>query len=44
MSSGFSLDSIVIAIQQGHSAETNQQLFPAPSLEDAYGLPAPGLS
>jgi uncharacterized protein (DUF433 family) len=32
MSSGVSLDSIVIAFQQGHSVETIQQLYPALSL------------
>jgi uncharacterized protein (DUF433 family) len=34
---GVSLDSIVIAFQQGHSAETIQQLYPALSLEEVYG-------
>ncbi len=32
-----SLDSVVIAFQQGHSAETIQQLYPALSLEEVYG-------
>jgi hypothetical protein len=36
-SSGVSLDSVVIAFQQGHSAETIQQLYPALSLEEVYG-------
>ncbi|MFI5453965.1 MAG: DUF433 domain-containing protein [Isosphaerales bacterium] len=31
---GVSLDSVVIAFQQGHSAETIQQLYPALSLEE----------
>jgi hypothetical protein len=35
--SGVSLDSVVIAFQQGHSAETIQQLYPALTLEEAYG-------
>jgi uncharacterized protein (DUF433 family) len=34
---GISLDSVVIAFQQGHSAETIQQLYPALSLEEVYG-------
>ena len=34
---GVSLDSVVIAFQQGHSAETIQQLYPALSLEEVYG-------
>jgi uncharacterized protein (DUF433 family) len=34
---GVSLDSIVIAFQQGQSAETIQQLYPALSLEEVYG-------
>ena len=34
---GVSLDSVVIAFQQGHSAETIHQLYPALSLEDVYG-------
>jgi uncharacterized protein (DUF433 family) len=34
---GVSLDSVVIAFQQGHSAETIQQLYPALSLEEMYG-------
>ena len=37
MSLGISLDSVVIAFQQGHSAETIQQLYPALSLEEVYG-------
>jgi uncharacterized protein (DUF433 family) len=32
-----SLDSIVIAYQQGYSPETIQQLFPVLSLEEVYG-------
>jgi len=32
-----SLDSVVIAYQQGFSAETIQQLYPALSLEEVYG-------
>lgn len=32
-----SLDSVVIAYQQGYSAETIQQLYPALTLEDVYG-------
>jgi uncharacterized protein (DUF433 family) len=31
------LDSVVVAWQQGHSAETIQQQFPALSLADVYG-------
>ena len=34
---GVSLDSIVIAFQQGYSAETIQQLYPVLSLEEVYG-------
>ena len=34
---GVSLDSVVIAFQQGHSAETIQQLYSALSLEEVYG-------
>ena len=34
---GISLDSVVIAFHQGHSAETIQQLYPALSLEEVYG-------
>ncbi len=34
---GVSLDSVVIAFQQGYSAETIQQLYPALSLEEVYG-------
>ena len=33
---GVSLDSVAIAFQQGHSAETIQQLYPALSLEEVY--------
>jgi uncharacterized protein (DUF433 family) len=32
-----SLDSVVIAFQEGHSAETIQQLYPALNLEEVYG-------
>jgi uncharacterized protein (DUF433 family) len=32
-----SLDSVVIAYQQGHTAETIQQLYPALTLEEVYG-------
>ena len=32
-----SLDSVVIAYQQGYSAETIQQLLPALTLEEVYG-------
>ena len=32
-----SLDSVVIAFQQGFSAETIQQLYPALTLEEVYG-------
>jgi uncharacterized protein (DUF433 family) len=32
-----SLDSVVIAYQLGHSAETIQDQYPALSLEEAYG-------
>src|SRR5258708_11394373 len=32
-----SLDSIVIAFDEGHSAETIQQQYPALSLEEVYG-------
>jgi uncharacterized protein (DUF433 family) len=31
------LDSVVAAFQQGHSAETIQQQYPALSLEEVYG-------
>jgi uncharacterized protein (DUF433 family) len=31
------LDSIVVAFQHGHSAETIQQQFPALTLEEIYG-------
>ncbi len=34
---GISLDSVVIAYQQGYSAETIQQLYPSLSLEEVYG-------
>jgi uncharacterized protein (DUF433 family) len=34
---GVSLDSVVIGFQQGHSAETIQQLYPALTLEEVYG-------
>jgi uncharacterized protein (DUF433 family) len=34
---GVSLASVVIGFQQGHSAETIQQLYPALSLEEVYG-------
>ena len=34
---GVSLDSVVIAFQEGHSAETIKQLYPALSLEEVYG-------
>jgi uncharacterized protein (DUF433 family) len=34
---GVSPDSVVIAFQQGHSAETIQQLYSALSLEEVYG-------
>ena len=32
-----SLDSVVIAYQQGYAAETIQQLYPALTLEEVYG-------
>jgi len=32
-----SLDSVVVAYQQGYSAETIQQLYPALTLEEVYG-------
>jgi uncharacterized protein (DUF433 family) len=32
-----SLDSVVIAYQQGYSPETVQQLYPALTLEEVYG-------
>jgi uncharacterized protein (DUF433 family) len=35
--SDVSLDSVVIAYQQGHSPETIQQFYPALTLEDVYG-------
>ena len=34
---GVSLDSVVIAFQQGHPAESIQQQYPALSLEEVYG-------
>ena len=34
---GVSLDSVVIAFQQGHTAESIQQQYPALSLEEVYG-------
>jgi uncharacterized protein (DUF433 family) len=34
---GISLDSVVVAFEQGFSAETIQQLYPALSLEEVYG-------
>ncbi len=34
---GVSLDSVVIAFQQGHSAETIQRLYPLLTLEEVYG-------
>jgi uncharacterized protein (DUF433 family) len=34
---GVSLDSVVIYFEQGHSAETIQQLYPALNLEEVYG-------
>jgi uncharacterized protein (DUF433 family) len=37
---GISLDSVVIAFQDGHSPETIQQLYPALSLEEVYGAVA----
>jgi uncharacterized protein (DUF433 family) len=37
---GVSLDSVVIAFQEGHSPETIQQLYPALSLEAVYGAVA----
>ncbi len=36
-STGVSLDSVVHAFQQGHSAETIREQYPALSLEDVYG-------
>jgi uncharacterized protein (DUF433 family) len=41
---GISLDSVTIAFQQGHSAETIQRLYPALSLEEVYGAIAYYLS
>ncbi len=41
---GVSLDSVAIAFQQGYSAETIQQLYPALSLEEVYGAIAYYLS
>lgn len=37
---GVSLDSVVIAYRQGHSAEAIQQLYPALSLEEVHGAVA----
>jgi uncharacterized protein (DUF433 family) len=37
---GVSLDSVVIAFQDGRSPETIQQLYPALSLEEVYGAVA----
>jgi uncharacterized protein (DUF433 family) len=37
---GVSLDSVVIAFEEGHSPETIQQLYPALSLEEVYGAVA----
>ena len=37
---GVSLDSVVIAFQEGHSPETIQQLYSALSLEEVYGAVA----
>ena len=34
---GVSLDSVVVAFQQGFSAETIQQLYPSLNLEEVYG-------
>jgi len=34
------LDSVVVAFQQGHSAETMQQEYPALTLEEVYGAVA----
>src|SRR4051794_16129433 len=31
------LDSIIASFEQGHSAESIQQQYPAPSLEEIYG-------
>ena len=36
-STGVALDSVVHAFQQGHSAETIREQYPALSLEDVYG-------
>ena len=41
---GVSLDSVAVAFQQGYSAETIQQLYPALSLEETYGAIAYYLS
>jgi hypothetical protein len=35
---GVSLDSVGVAFQHGHSAETIQQLDPALTLEEVYGF------
>ncbi len=37
---GVTLDSVVIAFQDGHSPETIQQRYPALSLEEVYGAVA----
>jgi uncharacterized protein (DUF433 family) len=34
---GVSLDSVVIVFQQGHAAESIQQLYPALSLDEVHG-------
>ncbi len=39
-SPGVSLDSVVIAFQEGQSPETIQQLYSALSLEEVYGAVA----
>ena len=39
-SSDVSLDSVVIAYREGHSAETIQQLYPALNLEEVHGAVA----
>src|SRR5260370_32229413 len=41
---GVTVDSVVIAFQQGRSAETIQQLYPALSLEEVYGAIAYSLA
>jgi uncharacterized protein (DUF433 family) len=35
--SDISIDSVVVAYQQGHSPESIQQFYPALTLEDVYG-------